>query len=502
MRILIIHDYLPRTGRDGADERLLQVIRSLRSLGHHVTFAARGCPSPSDADMITAELLLEVDELWIGDRTKPENCQASHDRQWDATRFAQVAPFPVILVTLWFWNLLSVAEEYAPMLRRLSPASFVLCLSDDCHGRRVLEATRASGSFTDTECAMDFELRELKVMSLCDGAVVVSQSDAAYLRERLPSLRVFHIGYAVSTEAEVTTFSLRSGFLVFGDFRQRGAVNAARWVNQRVWPALRTIMPSASLIVAGHGSETVSSDAGPGIRCMGSCPDPRDLLRQTRVFFAPMLSGTGVPTEILLSMGCGTPVVTTSVRARPLNLVYGQHAMTADSAEQQARILAEVHSNETLWLRLSRNAVHYVREQCSRQSVCCATHAMLCAIFARPGTGHGRTVAEEKVIPSRLPAETEEIYVMRRFCLGRRLVLRNRPAEALNHLRFVLPAVEQQAPSSQSHIVLLRLLAEAYRRIGHTAHSERCRQEAERIADLTGGSSAAQMLSISPAVSS
>ena len=48
MRLLIIHDGIPDPSRSGASVRLLQLIRSLRALGHYVTFASARPPSRED----------------------------------------------------------------------------------------------------------------------------------------------------------------------------------------------------------------------------------------------------------------------------------------------------------------------------------------------------------------------------------------------------------------------------------------------------------------------
>jgi glycosyltransferase involved in cell wall biosynthesis len=78
------------------------------------------------------------------------------------------------------------------------------------------------------------------------------------------------------------------------------------------------------------------------------------------------------------------PVVSTHVGAEGMQLVPGEHALVADSAEAFAAAVLEVLGDDALWQRLSAAGLQYAADVTSRASARQRVRAIL-AGFGMPG---------------------------------------------------------------------------------------------------------------------
>src|SRR5258705_2717775 len=107
MRVLMIHDALPRPKHSGSDSRLFQLLEGLVLLGHSVTFLARH--GSQDCDVVKS---LEKHAVVVnGD---PEHMRFFGLAETWGGGLAQLAlegRFDLAILTTWFWFGLSIPEQ-------------------------------------------------------------------------------------------------------------------------------------------------------------------------------------------------------------------------------------------------------------------------------------------------------------------------------------------------------------------------------------------------------
>lgn len=103
-----------------------------------------------------------------------------------------------------------------------------------------------------------------------------------------------------------------------------------------VWPLLRRERPRLQLQIVGAApTRRVLALAGiAGVKVTGAVPDVRPYLRRSALTITPLKIARGTQNKILESMALGVPVVSSSVAARGVDAVPGEHLLVADSPQE------------------------------------------------------------------------------------------------------------------------------------------------------------------------
>jgi glycosyltransferase involved in cell wall biosynthesis len=182
-----------------------------------------------------------------------------------------------------------------------------------------------------------------------DALVCVSAEDAAALRALDRGLRPVVIPNGVDTEryapVDPATPGLPRFDLVFsGTLDYRPNVDAALWLAEAVWPALRARFPELTLGLVGQRPAPVVRALGgrPGIMVTGPVPDDRPYLWGAGLYAVPMRYGGGVRLKLLNALAAGCPVVSTAMGAEGVAVVAGRDLLLADEPADWVRAVGRV----------------------------------------------------------------------------------------------------------------------------------------------------------------
>jgi glycosyltransferase involved in cell wall biosynthesis len=102
--------------------------------------------------------------------------------------------------------------------------------------------------------------------------------------------------------------------LFFANFERPENAGAARWFVEGPWPEVRRRVASATLTLAGTGSDRLAQRlAGAGVSGTGFVEDPSELYAHCSCAIAPLTEGAGVKFKVLEALACGVPVIGTPV---------------------------------------------------------------------------------------------------------------------------------------------------------------------------------------------
>ncbi|MGZ6316778.1 MAG: glycosyltransferase family 4 protein [Anaerolineales bacterium] len=121
------------------------------------------------------------------------------------------------------------------------------------------------------------------------------------------------------------------------------------------WPAIRSAVPDAMLIIAGSGSEAdkLGATAGPGIRLIGEIPDVAPLLQCADAFVLPSVT-EGLSGALLEALASGLPVIATSVGGAPdvIRHMESGYLIPPNNVQELQQALLTLLSDSSLRARL------------------------------------------------------------------------------------------------------------------------------------------------------
>jgi glycosyltransferase involved in cell wall biosynthesis len=182
-------------------------------------------------------------------------------------------------------------------------------------------------------------------------------------------------GVAISNGVKIRPLEVRTrryDFGFWGRLAYFANADAAQWLVEEIWPAIRAIKPDATLVIAGANAPAKLRRKAEqaGITLLSPADDIPSLARDIRVAILPLRYGSGESTKMLEAAEAGCNVVATPLGVRSL-AELAKHATIANDAESLARAaVAALTQPDTELRRLV--AQYYSRE---------ATLEKLAAIF-------------------------------------------------------------------------------------------------------------------------
>lgn len=192
-------------------------------------------------------------------------------------------------------------------------------------------------------------------MSARNGVVIVPSGEEARAYERITgntnvlvidnaALRMPDVPWTVPDGRRL----LYTGSIAYGPNRE-----AIDFFAREVMPLLEASDADVHLFVTGTApADDKQVERHPRIRLTGMLPDLDPAYRNSRIFVAPLLSGTGTRTKILEAMSYGMPVVSTSKGVEGLAVSDNEHLLVADSPADMAAAIVRLLDDPALSIRL------------------------------------------------------------------------------------------------------------------------------------------------------
>ncbi len=131
-------------------------------------------------------------------------------------------------------------------------------------------------------------------------------------------------------------------------------------------PALRRLLPGASLTVAGASPPPWLSRLAAsldGVQMVGPVDEEGEeaLYRSSRAFVEPVRGGGGTKVKVLNALARGLPVAATPDGARGLEAVPGRHLLVAEGPQALAEAVARLLATPSLWRQMAAAGRELVR---------------------------------------------------------------------------------------------------------------------------------------------
>ncbi len=190
-----------------------------------------------------------------------------------------------------------------------------------------------------------------RIMSQVAAVLSNSEREADFTRGYAPlRVQVWAVPNGVDTEVFApaqTDVNRKNAILLCSGLAVYRNRAAALWFARRMFPKIRCEVPDAEFwIVGSHPNREIWRLAeSPGIHVTGTVEDVRPYYAMAKVAVVPYRYGEGTKIKVVEAMACGTPLVSTSVGCRGLDVVDSRHLLIADTepefADRVGRLLRD-----------------------------------------------------------------------------------------------------------------------------------------------------------------
>jgi sugar transferase (PEP-CTERM/EpsH1 system associated) len=171
--------------------------------------------------------------------------------------------------------------------------------------------------------------------------------------------------------------------LVFvGNLSYPPNIETAEFIVEKVLPLLQSDFPSIKFLLAGaEPTKKVQVLANQkGVTLRAGLEDIRGAYGSGKIFFAPMLIGTGLQNKLLEAMAMEKPCVTSDLANKALKATHRENILVGATPEDYTKLISELMGNPDLRKRLGENGRKYVQGNFSWES---STNELANLMFAQ-----------------------------------------------------------------------------------------------------------------------
>jgi sugar transferase (PEP-CTERM/EpsH1 system associated) len=207
---------------------------------------------------------------------------------------------------------------------------------------------------------------EQYVFDLFDGCSVISRADAESFNEK-QKRKLDIIPNGVNEDFFVEVQADKTYDIIFtGNMNYHPNILACKFLVRNILPRLRKIIPGVKICLAGTDPHSdVSALAGPNVVVTGYVKDLRTYLSGSKLFVAPLFSGSGLQNKLLEAMAAGLPVITTSLAAQALKATSGKDLLICDEESQFAEAISLLLADKEKAASIGTAGRRFVKENFS-----------------------------------------------------------------------------------------------------------------------------------------
>lgn len=193
------------------------------------------------------------------------------------------------------------------------------------------------------------------------GHITCSELDSARLRELIPDIEPVCIPNGV----DVDYFSPQHGHarrhsLIFvGTLTWYPNVDALLFLLRDIWPALKELVPNATLDIVGAGAPPPIVELARelrGVTLHGFVPDIRPLVDAAAIFVCPIRDGGGTKLKVLDAFAMAKCVVAHPIACEGIDVTDGVDVVLAESGRDFAQRLASLLNDDQRRLEIGTAA--------------------------------------------------------------------------------------------------------------------------------------------------
>ncbi|ASJ71620.1 glycosyltransferase [Granulosicoccus antarcticus] len=335
LRVLMVDHAFPCIGQDAGSYAAVQEMRMMIALGCKITFVPHNFQHMGRHTEYLQRLGVEC--IHAPFYTSVEQVLLQRGQDFDA-----------VYVTRY-----DVAERIIPHIRKYTSAK-ILFNNADLHFLRELRAVIAKGE-SDFSIPRQTRDREVAVMEEVDAILSYNETEHTVIASHLMQVdKIFTCPWVLESKDRGIGFEKRSGVAFLGGFGHPPNREAVEYYLDEVMPLIRKRRPDIKLHIWGSKiPDEFFQLVDDQVIVEGFAESLDEVFEGCRVFIAPLQSGAGIKGKVLDSIAYGVPSVLSPIAAEATGLVDNKSTLIANTPEQWAEYVIQLHDDEVLWKGLA-----------------------------------------------------------------------------------------------------------------------------------------------------
>ena len=339
MKCLIIGLQYPEPQSTAAGERMLQIIRLLKSFDFVIYFASS---KPRNQYSIDLEFL-SVTQHHIN----------LNDKNVDVW-LNNLQPDMVI------FDRFITEEQFGWRVDEQCPLALKILDTEDLHFLREKREVdlKKSKNHNDENFLSDKAKRELAAIYRCDWSLMISKVEIDILTKtyNIPRQLLFYLPFVYETgkllDYKTPTYAERTHFVSIGNFKHKPNLDMVQHLYKNIWSKIRKKLPKAEWHIYGaycpeHIQQLHNHEKGVIVK--GRANEVLSTLENYKVMLAALRFGAGLKGKCLDSMRAGTPSITTEFGAEGIASTDNWSGFIENHPEDFVQKAVKLYTDESLW---------------------------------------------------------------------------------------------------------------------------------------------------------
>jgi glycosyltransferase involved in cell wall biosynthesis len=212
---------------------------------------------------------------------------------------------------------------------------------------------------------------ERQILNYFENSLIISQQDKSFiLYPKDKEIQVIPNG--VSGDFLNFELDLENEFdLVFvGNLSYAPNIETSNFIIEKLVPELSKSIPKVKILLSGSSpSPKISRKYNDFITISGWVDDIRTSYLKSKIFIAPMLSGTGMQNKILEAMALGIPCVTTTLANNAILAKNQEEIIIADDINSMCSAIIKLRNDLDFYNLISKNGKNFIKNHYTWQAV-------------------------------------------------------------------------------------------------------------------------------------
>ncbi len=155
--------------------------------------------------------------------------------------------------------------------------------------------------------------------------------------------------------------NIKTTYVSFGKMNYQPNIDAVMWFVENVLPLINKNLKFC--IIGAYPTKEIKGleKKYKKIVVTGFLDDPYEILKSSLCVVAPMQTGGGIQNKILECMALGTINIVSSLAAKPIGGIHGEHFLVIDRPEEIAQTINDIYANPHKYEHIKINSREFIK---------------------------------------------------------------------------------------------------------------------------------------------